>query len=435
MAQDPPPLPDTRLSPESARAVDAFLAGRDAASDHDATQRRLARIGRVFDLLDRDPAASGGAEVDEALVRSTLRRARSAKLARDASVVALSPDDADALDALLEGRALGNATGPRPAGSAERTATLNALLSLLDADADADADADSNDTVEAATADELTSRTMQRCREGRQRQRFNQQVAMVSQGPAFVRSTPWRQVMAAAGVVLLALSLLLPALQHNRDFADRVACADNLAAAGRAFGQYAADFGGLLPRAPMAAGGKWWNVGQDAGDGRVNSNSAHLYILVRRGYLDAEDLACPTNEHADDVPLTRGHRDWASPEQVSFSFQNVSGRTFRLVRTPDLALLADKNPLFVAKAGRVTFDRDADPNSPSRAHGGEGQNTLLADGIVVWTIRPTIRKHDLFADDPRGAGDEADNIWVAAGIDDYDGDEAPATERDSFLVP
>lgn len=458
MSFDDPQLPEIRLKPDSARAVDAFLAahaaGRSPHAERGPTPQHLERVERVeklFQLLERDGLAeedgSGDTTADaDASVSRTLRRCRAERLARSISPARLSVEDAAALDAWLDNRARGNEQGPRPAGSADRTARVSDLLALLDADetiADTEeargAGADDG-TVAADGAgaeldaeDDLTRRTLERCRRARQQQRFNQQIAMAAQGPASPRFAPWRQVMTAAGLVLIGLSLLLPALQHNQRFVNRVLCAANQGAAGQAVASYAQDHDGRLPRAPMAAGGTWWNVGANGENGQVKSNSAHLYLLVRRGYIDPERLTCPTNEHADDVELTREHHDWLRPEQVSFSFQNVSGGSIRLVRTPDLALLADKNPLFVAKAGRVTFDHDASPDAPSRAHDGTGQNVLRADGIVIWTIRPALRRHDLFSDDPLEGSD--DNIWVAAGVKQYNGDELPASDHDSFLVP
>ncbi|MFW6337085.1 MAG: hypothetical protein ACOC3G_08145 [Phycisphaeraceae bacterium] len=437
MSFDDPQSPDIRLRSDSAKAVDTFLAahaaGRSPRAEPNVATDEQQRVRRLFALLEHD-GVLGEMETDkadfntEASVNQTLRRCRAERLAQSITPARLNPDDAAALDALLVNRARGNAKGPRPAGSADRTAVLSDLLHLLDLDQTLD---DAQD--HAASEDDLTRRTLERCRQGRQQQRFNQQIAMVSQGPATPRNAPWRQVMTAAGLVLIGLSLLLPALQHNQKFVNRVVCATNLGTAGEAIASYSADHDGKLPRAPMAAGGTWWNVGANGENGEVKSNSAHLYLLVRQGYIDPDQLACPTNAHADDVQLTRKHRDWLRPEQVSFSFHNVSGGSIRLVSTPDLALLADKNPLFIATAGRVTFDHDASPDTPSRAHGGTGQNVLRADGIVIWTIRPVLRKHDLFSDDPLDADD--DNIWVAAGVKEYDGDEQPASSRDSFLVP
>ena len=411
------------LTAESAHAVDAFFDRRfgvGAASRSGDTPRmeKMEALGRLLEQDVSLPAAAADRAGHRVVARTGLG------LGSSRPIATLGPDDAAALDALIEARASGRDRGPRPAGAGPATASLDALLNLLNHDAAAlpDADPERDQTLVAAT--------LERCREARQRRRFHHQVASLAhgRGPAGA-SSAWRQVMAAAGVVLLALSLLLPALQHGGTFAERMVCQNNLGLAGRGLAAYAADFGGLMPRAPMRENGKWWNVGQASDDeGKVESNSAHLYLLVRRGHLNPEDLACPSNAHADDVPLTRGDHDWAKPEQVSFSFQNVSGRSVRLVRTPDLAVLADKNPLFVARAGQVTFDPEADVDSPSRQHGGSGQNVLRADGVVVWTIRPTLKKHDLF-------DDRADNIWVASGVRDYDGDEHPAGEDDSFLVP
>jgi len=450
---------DFTLSPTAQSAVDLFFAAHINASNRDAakpispdsdTQIQLDRVGQWMQLLDHDsPDGLTHAEMDQALVQRTVRQCLAQGRITKVKPSPIAPADAEVLDAILAAHssqalsstaseALPDQTshinldhlGPLPADSRPQAEKIASLLNLL-----------SDDPAEADTSTDLVQRTLERCREARQRERFSQQVAMFAAGPAPRR--PWlRQLSVAAGIVLVALSLLLPALSHNEQVASRIACASNLSLAGSAFQRYAADNRDQLPRAPMQEGDTWWNVGQAQPNGVVRSNSAHLYILVRQGYIKADDLTCPTNPHANDVKMTTAHHDWTSPEQVSFSFHNVSsGRIVKLAGSPNLALLADKNPLFIVRAGKVTFDHQADVSTPSRAHNNAGQNVLKANGVVVWTTRPTIRK-SLFSDDDQsslsalpGRESMTDNIWVASGVDQYDGDESPASVHDSFLVP
>lgn len=332
----------------------------------------------------------------------------------------LSDRDAAVLDALIAARGADARTGPLPPESADRAQRLSRLLDLLE-----------QDPVEPAPSD-LTQRTLERLQTVRQQRRFAEQVEMLRE-PRRSLGVDWRQLVSAAAIFLVAFSLLMPVLNRTRADARRVACAGNLATAGSAFGTYAADHAGVLPRGAVKPGALWWNVGESNHDARqdevLTSNSAHLFLLIRHRYATPETLDCPANAHADAAVLTADRRDWATPQAVSFSYQNqYTERPIRMDRRADLALLADRNPLFVARNGRITFNRDASLLSSSRSHDQRGQNILTSDGQVRWTVRPTII---------RGSRGD-DNIWIVAGVTDYTGRETPTDhggDVESFLVP
>ncbi len=332
----------------------------------------------------------------------------------------LCPQDAAVLDAMLEARAAGSAQGPLPPGSAERARRVRDLLGLLDHAGDQHDDQITDDHL-----DELTTRTLDALSEQRQRQRFAQQVAIFAE-PRRTMGVAWRQVMTAAAVFLIGLSLLLPVLNKVDADAKRTACASNLQAVGAGFGSFANSHQGELPRYAQQAP-SWWRVGQ--GDERrpVASNSANLYLLVRGGYIDPDLLNCPANEDAPDAgAMNARHFDYANHRAVSFSYQNQSGEPIRLDHVAAVAILADKNPLFVITPGRFATRVDLTTAAPSVVHGKRGQNVLLGNGSVTWTVRPIIERAD---------GGEADNIWTVRGITTYTGDETPADTQDSFLVP
>jgi len=350
-------------------------------------------------------------------------------------ITPLCPEDAAVLDAMIDARAgsgsIGQAdrpgghglAGPMPPGAGDRGRRLADLLALIDSGL-------GDPTPEIDPGDDLVARTMQRIAQDRQRRRFTQQVQMLS-APRQTLGVAWHQILTAAAVFLIAASLLMPVLERNRAEAARVACAYNLGMAGMGFGSYAVDHNQALPRGAVQPGAVWWNVGKSGPDaeGGVRSNAAHLYILVRSGYVDPETLACPDNAHAP-APgeMTRDDFDWSSPRAVSFSYQNQStDEPIRLDANPSLALLADKNPLFVVRVGddEVGFDAQTPTSAPSRVHGSRGQNVLTADGTVAWTIRPFVDR----------LGAEHDNIWVLQGVRRYQGNEAAKGAEDSFLVP
>ena len=59
---------------------------------------------------------------------------------------------------------------------------------------------------------------------------------------------------------------------------------------------------------------------------------------------------------------------------------------------------------------------------PSNNHGADGQNALYLDGRVRWV-------------ETTAAGVNADDIYLAANVQNYDGDEVPSGPTDSFLLP
>ncbi|MCC6681616.1 MAG: hypothetical protein IT445_12005 [Phycisphaeraceae bacterium] len=331
----------------------------------------------------------------------------------------LSPADGIVLDAVLEARSRDlepGYTGPMPADSAQRAQRIESILSVL------------GQYPLQEPADDLAERTMARLRESRQRERFAEQVAML-RGPRPSTGASWRQVVAAAAVFLLGFSLLLPTLERNRQESQRLVGASHLASAGMGFGQYAQDNGDALPRRYLTLGSPWWNVGQAITHENqpVESNSAHLYLLVRRGYVSPETLSHPANASAP-LPgqMTRQHQDWLSPEQVSYSYQSQYRRDpFSLTGNGSLVLLADRNPIFVVRIGRVVQDTNTPLDAPSRVYGDRGQNILTADGAVTFTRRPVA---------PRGSA-AGDLIWGARGVESYSGTEQPTDANDVFLVP
>lgn len=331
----------------------------------------------------------------------------------------LSEEDARVLDALLGAMNQDEQAGLAQERDANRTARLRSLLTLLDA------------LPEAEDDPQRVQRTLDAVRAAQQRERF----APPQWEPGAVALAPgvaWRQIAAIAAVVIVGFSLLLPVLDRNRAEAQRIACAANLQTAGQAFGIYAAENDGVLPRGRVKPGSLWWLVGEAIGDESdndspiVRSNSAHLYLLVRNG-LDPDVLACPTNPHAPIGQMTADDHDWHAPREVSYSYQNqYTSDPWRLNDHAELVVLADKNPLFGSQDGRMFFDDRKPVDAPSRGHAGRGQNVLAVNGSVSWTVRPYAQRRPGRADD---------NIWLADGIHRYSGNEQPGSYDDTFLVP
>ena len=340
-------------------------------------------------------------------------------------LVSLSPADAQVLDMLLGSLAdqpslklaqwQASATQGVPEDTSaekERIKKISQVVGLLSC---CDAQAAPNN---------LMQRTLERVEEARQRQRFNQQVQALSGGGSGGRFR-WTELLTVAAIMLIGASLLLPVLNRMRSDARQVACANNLSVAGAAIGRYGADHGLTLPRGKVRSGTVWWNVGQpNRPEGLVQSNSAHLYILVRKHYLHSDSLRCPDNPWATDR-LDDTMFDWPNAKAVSYSYQNqYTPKATRIDQVSEMAILADKNPMFVSRSDNaqgLTYRADLAPTTSSVFHQGHGQNLLTTSGRVMWQTKPI--------------GPNGDNIWLIRGVSSYRGVETPQDADDSFLVP
>lgn len=290
--------------------------------------------------------------------------------------------------------------------SSERREKMGALLSVIGCG------------EVAEPAGDLVGRTLAAIQEVKQKQRFAEQIQALG-GPDL--GLRWREFVAVAAAIVIGVSVGWPMLARSSEHARRVACSNNLATTGAAIGGYAQDANNMLPRGRVQPGGVWYRVGQTPGeDGTIKSNSANLYLLVRNGYVAAEDLACPENPFAP-RHMDRMAHDWPTPEAVSYSYQNqFAAHKVSLDAVPQLPILADKNPLFDISVDSLTLR--GDPQSSSRFHQNlGGQNVLTADGNVMWASGPVMRN--------------GDNIWLIRGVDQYKGKEAPVEMGDAFLVP
>ncbi len=323
----------------------------------------------------------------------------------------LCSEDQAALDALLE-------AGFDPTAVAdehrERAARLAQMMGLLD------------HLPAPSPGDLLAERTIDMLAKARQKERYTQQIHTLT-GSAGAPRMRLTELAAIAAMVIVSVSLIWPTLGRARDRATQYACQNKLAAAGMGFTSYAAANQGLMPAVKSRPGDPWWHLNQFDSHGNARSNTAHLFVLVRGGYVKPEDLACAgTPSSVKKVSLTL--RDWPKAHYNSFSYQNqFTAKPHRLDRQMTIAILSDKNPLFT----QGSFNRNLAPTAISRNHLSlGGQNVLMSSGEVKWLTAPMIN--------------ETDNIWHAENkVDDliqgqlinYLGSEAPAHENDSFLVP
>ncbi|MBI1374991.1 MAG: DUF1559 domain-containing protein [Phycisphaera sp.] len=333
----------------------------------------------------------------------------------------LSPQDQSALDALMEVGFNADAVRAEDAQHGERAQRLVALLGTLNALPDEDA------------GDLLVERTLQSIRQHRYDDHVAQPDEMHVSGGGLPFKLP--ELIAVAAMLMICLSILWPILAHARATARQIACQANLAQVGLGLTAYARDNNDQMPATRARLGDPWWNVGSTSRDGYAQSNSAHLFTLVRNGYATLGDLHCPENQ-SETLAYTDGMTDWPDARHTSYSYQNQYTKDRpRFDKGDTMAVLSDKNPFF-RPGSAEKFDMALKPSRNSNNHAllgrfenGRnvgGQNVLLTNGSVTWMDTPILHKQQ-----------NTDNIFHAGstGQDYYTGLEGPSDRNDSFLVP
>lgn len=244
----------------------------------------------------------------------------------------------------------------------------------------------------------------------------------------------WRNVVevaAIAAVVLVVAGVSLPSLSRMRQ---KAVCKAHLMRIGQAIARYANDHDGALPSVVMAAGSPWWNVG-DQGE-KNQSNTRHMWRLVKNEYLDGKDFICPGRKDAKAVSYTRAqlvnYNDFPSRQHINYSFTFISGKSGQSQKGRKSILLGDLNPVFEQvfdKGGK----RVCTPDKPTRIlievqlsrimsanHAGRGQNLLFGDGSSDFK-----KTRNIFGDD----------IYTIRDAQYYSGCEVPCDEDDIFLAP
>lgn len=228
---------------------------------------------------------------------------------------------------------------------------------------------------------------------------------------------------ATAAAILLVVSALLLSSNHARRLARKAICAGNLGIAGSAIASYASDFPNQLPFAKNVSNRQWYDRAKN------KPRRPHLFILVRRHYMNPKFLVCPEDTRKTLTTQNLSNLlDFPAGSVVSYSFQNLFGdsqfnprmRMLRWKHAQNMAIMADKTPL-LKKHGLCPELSSEHAISPNHRSSG-GQNILTLDGRVIW------KKTSIF-------GPNNDNIFQAGQIQKYRGTEIPASPTDSFLAP
>jgi len=325
--------------------------------------------------------------------------------------------------------------------SEEQTAEAEALISCNEEAAEI------HSKLEAAFApleaaepqlcpDELAERTILRLNNlARSSQLQLQQLLTAEQGRTVTaRSRFWRnlgEVAAVAAVIVFATVVLLPTLRRIRqDSWRKHQCQMQLARIFQGLNNYSNDHNGKLPAVATAAGAPWWKVGDQ---GKENySNTRHIWLLVKGGYVNPTDFICPGTRPGRvviklDLSKMKNYNDFPARRYVTFSFRIKPSKPTLKRPVGRRVLIADLNPLFEQLPDNYSESFTLEPPKNlltinSINHNRRGQNVLFRDGGVDFLKS-------------RRVGTAEDDIFTLQDTDIYQGVEVPSHEDDVFLAP
>lgn len=392
-----------RLTEADTEALEAYFdAGHDLDRMPGHLRDRAERVAALLGLLEAGPLHDRDGRVTRVL-------AGLGNTPADLPMPELTMSDAEALDAWV---LAGFDVERVPAALRGRARAHEAIAALVSTPGPA--------TPSQFERAQLIERTMARIEDANS--------AGIEPELTIPSRSRFADVLSVAAVLLIAASILWPVMSTIRSSARQTECASNMRSVAQAFGAYTHDNDENLPMVTAGFGSlPWWNVGRDP----ATSNSANFYTLARERYVNLADTACPGNPQAITAPRSPDARDWASLEEISYSYRVMARPERSIWGSPSqLVVVADRSPVVLrAVRGQVIFPMESSPN-----HHGQGQHGLTADGAAQWMDTPVL--------------ESGDNIWLPKpieviidmaarrhGIEPIEGTEAPAGRQDSFVGP
>ncbi|MBN1553539.1 MAG: hypothetical protein JXA11_02250 [Phycisphaerae bacterium] len=228
-----------------------------------------------------------------------------------------------------------------------------------------------------------------------------------------------KELTAVAAMLLVMAGILAPALHKARQRGDEGLCAMQMGQIGNALQTFAINHEGHLPSTGVPL--EHWLTRDDAPPA---SNSRALFRLLQKRYLPSPVVfQCPSVGGAS-FAFSSDMEDFPQSSHISYSYQYSLDDEGISTNDPavadniaDLAILADQTPLFV----NGVFRADC-LDAPHSENHSDGQNVLYLDGHVLWVTRSTV-----------GVG--GDHIFLVGDVQEYRGNECPASPTDSFLLP
>jgi hypothetical protein len=286
--------------------------------------------------------------------------------------------------------------------------------------------------------DRLVDATMARFREAFEQESSNERlselVAAQQKGGRVIRIPFWRNfanMAAVAAAIVLFGGIVVPALGLSRQKYYQERCQSQLKGVYAGLANYVSDHDGKMPHVEMAAGAPWWKVGYQGQENQ--SNTRHVWLLVRQGYLHSDDFVCPAAKKGRaerlDAQKASQYNDFPVRQYVQFSMRMCCPQFGQMTLGQRRAILADLNPISeqlpsdYSSPFSLRLSKELMGNSPN--HNRRGQNVLFCDDSVEFASRRTVKNS---IDDIYTLNQMCDGCEIT-------GTEVPASNDDTFLVP
>lgn len=264
---------------------------------------------------------------------------------------------------------------------------------------------------------DLTERTLRKIASV---ERTNTLLALQQTHPRSYRPTfSLGELAAMFAIVLIAASLIIPALRMAYHRGQQSLCAAQMGQIGSGLQTYAINNNGMLPT-PEGSSSHWLD-----GNKPHTRNSSSLFKLLRGRLLSSPVLfQCPS-VGGPSFTVDPSMTDFPRADHISYSYDYALGKHTLSILDRQMAkiaammvILGDQTPMF--SGGRFRPEKMKEPLSEN--HNKRGQNVLYLDGHVLWVTNVNV-------------GFESDNIFMIQGIGNYTGDEEPSSDTDTFLLP
>jgi len=283
--------------------------------------------------------------------------------------------------------------------------------------------------------DDLAEQTIQHLNSlARSSQLRLQQLLAAEQGrgEVSVKSWFWRSVgelIATAAVLVFVAGIVIAPLNLARQKSWQQRCQMQLHRIWQGINNYCSEYNGKMPAVATAAGSPWWKVGYQGGEN--HSNTRHIWLLAKNGYVDPDDFVCPGKRQGRaikfDSSRAKDYNDFPSRRYITYSLRIKCNKSPKKHVAGRKVLMSDLNPLFEELPGSYSDSLKLQLNQTllalnSISHNRCGQNVLFCDGSVEF-----LKKRDV--------GILQDDIFTLQNTEIYQGIEVPGCETDAFLAP
>ena len=295
------------------------------------------------------------------------------------------------------------------------------------------------DSLEPETCpDELVDSTVYRLNNAARSSQLQLQQLLATEQTRKVTTKAWfwrdlAKRVATAALFMIVGGIAITTYNVGTDFAHQKSwqqqCQMQLSQMGRGISNYKADHNEQMPAVAMAAGAPWWKVGDRSTEN--NSNTRHMWLLVKKGYADPAEFVCPGRLQGKtirfNIPHIKNLNDFPDRRFVTYSLRIMCEKSKKGRITGRQALIADMNPLFEILPHNYSNPLNLKPTKDlltanSINHKRRGQNILFCDGSARFVKKRCI-------------GIIEDDIFTLRDTQVYKGCEMPSCETDVFLAP